>query len=101
MRKQQEFKTDSEDLIKKMRADFEAGYSGLGDAFEEERRKQLEELERGLKDRAAEVKAYKQARKEEEERKRVEALEAEERKHEEVRILRKKRDEMEKVVIER
>jgi hypothetical protein len=55
MRKQQEYKNDSENQIKEMRAAFEKNYSGLGDAFEEERRKQLEELENSLKDRAAEV----------------------------------------------
>lgn len=65
MRNKEQFKIDSEDVIKKMRDQYESGLSGLSKFYEEERKKQMEELQERLRNRKEDVVGHK-ARMEEE-----------------------------------
>lgn len=60
MKRREEFKEDSAETIKKMRDEFQKGLENLDAGFEQERNRQLAELEEQLKARKQKVKTNKE-----------------------------------------
>lgn len=63
MKRKEQFKDDAVDQIKKMKEQFEKDRANLDVGFEDERKRQIAELEANMKTRRDQVEANKQAKK--------------------------------------
>lgn len=100
MKRKEQFKDDAVDQIKKMKEQFEKDRANLDVGFEDERKRQIAELEANMKTRRDQVEANKQAKKDAALLKARQEAEAIERKYVEVREMRIKRDTLEKTIID-
>lgn len=93
-------KLTSEDLVAKIRDEYERGLQQLGGAMEEERKRQLDQILEATEERKARVEEARRRKAEEETRKAEEAKAEEEKEIDRVRALRTKKAQLEKTLAE-
>ena len=93
-------KMNSEDLVAKIRDEYEKGLEMLGGAMEEERKRQLDHIIYVTQERKARVEEARQAKAQEEARKAEEARAEEEKEIDRIKALRVKKSQLEKTLAE-
>lgn len=98
--REQSNKVNSQELVAKLRDEYEKGLDALGGAMEEERKRQFDSIQAQLEERKAHVEEARRLRDEEKARKEEEAKAEKQREIDRIKQLREKKTQLEKTLSE-